>query len=372
MLEDGVYFSLPEAEYHSDSALGSGDHQQLLIRPVRFQYKRLAAWRESIGLGDDVRIDRTETLAQMLGTAAHVVTLMGLEEFENAYGTREDPPEGYAEDIEHIRQGLMATGDRDAIRLAGGMPKQAKRIEWVMLAKRFDVLTVEDWREGEDVRLAGKIVISKGWDARLRLIGRMLDVPRPDFDGLSIREKYLSEGMAEVSIFWTTEEGVRCKARIDWLRIAGMIDVKTHSGRDDLEPIESFARHIGTFGCDMQAAHYIDARAQLPRLVAEGRVFGAHDAGWLAAVAAHEKPAWAWIAIDTICPLELDIVEFPDELVMASAWSQVQQARKNYVTYRDLYGEDQPWVANRGRVVMHDEVFAFPPTNRGAARWTPA
>ena len=42
MLEDGIYFGLPEEQYHDDPALGYTDHKALLVNAVQWQAKRLA------------------------------------------------------------------------------------------------------------------------------------------------------------------------------------------------------------------------------------------------------------------------------------------------------------------------------------------
>jgi len=63
----------------------------------------------------------------------------------------------------------------------------------------------------------------------------------------------LSAGEAEVSIVWTDETGLRCKARIDWLAPSVAADLKTTK---DASP-EGFARAVATYRYHVQQAHYL-------------------------------------------------------------------------------------------------------------------
>lgn len=58
----------------------------------------------------------------------------------------------------------------------------------------------------------------------------------------------------ERPLFWTDDNGVKCKCRIDAFRPGLMIDLKT---AQDAET-ESFSREALRYGYDVQAAHYID------------------------------------------------------------------------------------------------------------------
>jgi hypothetical protein len=94
--------------------------------------------------------------------------------------------------------------------------------------------------------------------------------------------------MAEVSIFWTatvrTLDGgthkVRCKARIDYLKPRGIGDLKSVAN-ERRRPFPVACRlAIRDYRHDLQVAHYLDARAALPALVAAKNIFvkGGHSA----------------------------------------------------------------------------------------------
>lgn len=64
---------------------------------------------------------------------------------------------------------------------------------------------------------------------------------------------FASDGEPEVSMFWTDERsGVRCRARVDFLHRAGMVDLKTAR---DASP-GGFTRAAANLGYGLQAAAY--------------------------------------------------------------------------------------------------------------------
>lgn len=65
---DGIYFGLPEAEYHRDPALGSSGIRDLMISPLRY-------WVKSVHNPD--RPEEEESEAKDLGTYLHDLLLEG-------------------------------------------------------------------------------------------------------------------------------------------------------------------------------------------------------------------------------------------------------------------------------------------------------
>jgi hypothetical protein len=63
----------------------------------------------------------------------------------------------------------------------------------------------------------------------------------------------LKDGQSEVSMLWQAHGGIPCKARFDYYKGDGIIDIKT---TQDASP-DGFARNIAGFKYHMQAAHYL-------------------------------------------------------------------------------------------------------------------
>ena len=115
-------------------------------------------------------------------------------------------------------------------------------------------------------------------------------------------------GMSEVSIFWSRGDGIRRKARLDYLKAPGRDIDKTPGGVGDLKSASNFKRiefpracreAIANLRYEIQAAHYLEARAAIPRLLADGCVHGDHDAEWLGRVAQVRRHAFQFVFFAT-------------------------------------------------------------------------
>jgi len=222
-LAPGIYFWLPEAAYHADPALGSSD-----IRAMRADLDRW--WRGSRfnpNAAERELYARKTTKATEIGKAMHKLVLEGREEFEALYVRRPDDPEG-------------STGTDKAL-----LTKRAKK-ELVLDGQTL--LKGDEWDLCE--RTAG--LIERHPDLATALVG----------------------GMNEVSVFWRrTADGVMCKARFDRLKPNGVGDIKSIENERG-HPLErACIDAFLSYRYDMQAEHYLEARAQMRVLVARHKVF---------------------------------------------------------------------------------------------------
>jgi hypothetical protein len=293
---DGVYFGLPADLYHRDLAIGSTDIKALADEPEAYWYNSpLNPLRE-----DD---DDKETPSKILGTAAHTLLLDGLDVFLKRYVRR--PPE-----IKTLTERLRA----------------------------------EIAPNGEEV------LPTKGYDRIIHLAKAVTD------------HKHLAAafqgGMPEVSIFWTEDfEGVeiRRKARIDFLKPMGVNDLKTISpqGRGPLA-IEC-GRAIANYKYDVQVVAYLQARAQVPRLIREGKVYGLppersvfHNPNHRAYLdKLRDAPGWAFVFvfITTTGPARVWGCSYRlNNPLLAQAESVVTKALWNYAYAVKTWGYEKPWV----------------------------
>jgi hypothetical protein len=349
MIPDGIHFGLDEAAYHTDPALGSTDLKRLLINPVAWWANSEPGKRVLIGLGlaKEDGPDSEESLVKMFGSACHVKVLEP-HRFDLVYTEKEDMPVDYLASKDQIADELRQIG-------AYLPPSGAGRTEYVMAAKRAGLKVSDDWKVDELIRAEGRDVLSKRWMAQLRMIDHLLNAPQPALEGRSVREDTLSSGYAEVSIFWTDEAtGVRFKARLDYMRPAAIIDLKTYGSPADVAPVSFFLGQVAKYGYDFQRSCYVEAWKQLARLIPEGRIFGDVDPDWIKRVKIDREPLWRWVAVQTLGMPEVDWIDFTAQMAGMSADGQRREAVAAFVQYRDRFGMDTPWIALRGRIVVDD------------------
>lgn len=370
LLPEGLHFGLHEDLHRADPGLGSTDMKALLTSPVNGYWKRTPNGQRIMqALGIAQPEAESPSLAQIFGTAAHAL-LLEPERFDDLYVEDEDAPADYLTSKDVIREALMS---RAAAYLP---PKTAPREEWVMAAKRASLKVIEDWKVDFIIHAAGRTVLSKRWMAQLRMIDRIVRAKRADLGGKSIFDQNLTGGYAEVTVIWD-EDGVRMKARFDYMRTMGVIDVKTYQCPDDKPPISHFLGHIANYAYDLQAAHYMRAWEELGKAIADGRVFGAVDPAWLKRVKVDDKPAWRWLAISSMGLPEVDFVDFDAPTALSAANVQRQQAIETFRRYSEQFGHDEPWVSMRGRIVADDDTLnatgvARRMIGRGETTWTEA
>jgi hypothetical protein len=96
--------------------------------------------------------------------------------------------------------------------------------------------------------------------------------------------KAFTGGMPEVSVFWTdAQTGVPCKARFDYLKPRAIVDLKSYENVIGLPVRKAMARCVANYRYHIQAALYLEGARSAGRLIAEGRVFGDVDPGFMRA-----------------------------------------------------------------------------------------
>jgi hypothetical protein len=107
--------------------------------------------------------------------------------------------------------------------------------------------------------------------------------------------KAFTGGYPEVSIFATTRQGVRLKARIDYLRFHANVDLKSFRNWRD-KPIGKAIKDTVRFSWyDIQASHYLRMRGHVPALVKAGHVFGDVSDAWIDRLAKADDFRHVWI-----------------------------------------------------------------------------
>lgn len=283
--EDGIYFDFPETPYHLTGSLGSTNEKQLSVEPADF-------WCGSIynKIDEDEEAEK-EKESRMLGTANHTAILYGREAFEARY----------------------------APAWHNGSTREGKA-------------------ESADIAAAGKIRLKgKHWKRILLAEAAIRANPHT--------ANAFSGGANEVSIFWHDKNGIPKKARIDCLKIRANSDLKTIQPMDGTNFKRACKKQMASYSYHVQAEHYNEARRQIPRLLAEGRVFGDHDKMLLAKIAAQQEWSSVFVFLKkTSAPLTYGITISPGNPVLEKAREAIAHADTTYLAFREKFGFETPWL----------------------------
>lgn len=282
--EPGIYFGLDESAYHADPSLGSSNEKDLAKNPSKYWFE---SWM------NPSRPEDKSTPAQQRGTAVHVLVLYGETEFDRRY-----------------MRGAVHSSDMTA---------------------------------------AEKGALTKAANARAAVSGKIA-LPSDVYDNIAIASAMLAKnpalaraltgGLNEVSVFWRDPvNGLPKKMRIDCLKPRGMGDLKSIANKYDKAFERACIDSIVNYDYHVQAKHYMNGRALIPKLVADGRVHGAHDAALLKQVCAAKTWGWQWVWWQSEgAPITYSRIISPANPMMDLAQAVIDRADKNYVTYMERYG----------------------------------
>lgn len=337
--EDGVFLNMPMDRYQRDTALGSGGIKQCANNPVKWW------WKSAFNTIDpqQVETEAGERGHYRLGTAVHVATLDGkdasLDVYEAAYGvvpSTTTHPKALVTDA-HVKAELA----KMHLRPVPG--EKARRVEQLMAAdpeaQVLDVLV-------EEFHRSGRSWVTASEDARVRLLHGMITmspekVPLVEGEAITLRDVFRG-GLSEVSVFWTDENDIRQRGRLDYAKPRVTVDLKTFADwRDDLDFGPGLLREAWFRGYVTQWAHYDEARRQLRRLVAEGKVFGGtpEQRALLEEIAASDVWAWLWVfCITDGAPIVKGVRPDPGGIHYAKGVRQRETALTNFLYYRELFG----------------------------------
>ncbi len=206
-MNDGVYFDLDESQYHALPRLSASGVCNLLVSPATFWAR---SWLNPEREDED-------TAARIAGRAYHVAKLEP-HRFADLYArapSKDDYPDA---PITHadIKAALKDMGRNQTAGAGESVIEAAHRLRnagyegpiWHLELEAFET------QHGGKTALGGKLFDQIIHDAeRLRQdpdIGRLLE-----------------NGFPEVSILWTSKTGTKWKARLDWLSVSHIADLKT-------------------------------------------------------------------------------------------------------------------------------------------------
>lgn len=290
-IESGIYFGLDEDAYHGDPAIGSTDIRKLSYSPHDY-------WFGS-ALNEEQEKEDTSTPAQIFGRGVHKMVLEGRQAFEADFAACEYPG--------NIKAGKE---ERAAIEAAGKTPLKADEFKRILTA-------------GEAINANPHLA------------------------------EAFHAGVPEVSVFWDTPDGIRKKARFDFLKTRAIVDLKSIRNSRSIGFVEACRRALAEWNYPVQAEHYREGRNAMAALVDAGAVHGDHDPAWLRAVA--DNAEWAFV----FCfwqaegaPLTWATMLSPGNPVFDIARSTIAQAEANYAEFMSRFGPAKPWLLDEPLVEL--------------------
>jgi hypothetical protein len=278
---DGVYFGMSDTVYHADNALGSTSLKKLIGNASDW-------WWESAL--NPARPDDDDTPAKIFGRQLHQCVLEGAEKFK-----------------------------------AGHAPKY------------LNGATKEGKAEKADILAAGKTPVS------FKDYGKIL-AASAFIKANTTLAKAFEGGQPEVSVFWTVD-GIRFKARFDYLKMNAITDLKSLANMYGKEFDKACRDAVASYDYLVSAEHYSEGRRQMKRLVSAGKVFGPHDIDWLTKVATNEVFAFVFVFWQKDgAPISHGVKLSPGNPLFGYARAMIHKAVSNYGQYMKEFGTDRAWV----------------------------
>ena len=334
--EPGIYFSMPEDEYHADPALGSTSIKAIAIDPYEWQFDRL--------YGED-----RDTDALIFGRAIHARMLEGKEALHDKFCSEMPPdliPDGALDTVNDLKRFLSEHGQT---KFSGMLKPDLIR---AVLEINPNAPVVQVIKDRWDAANAGKTPMKpKRW-AQIEVAAAW--VQRDPLLKDVMKDGTFVEGAPEVSVFYE-DRSVRLKARLDRLLRHAIIDLKTFAPWYDGRLEHNALKVIGKLRYDLQEADYRRAWHRGKKLFAEGRVFGEEPfPGFLKECFNRPEPRWFWILVKSKGAPQPLVLEWQAEMARQTASEEVEAAIETYIRLRDEFGDDKDWVPQRQAFIATD------------------
>lgn len=331
----GIYFSMPDDEYHADPALGSSSIKALSVDPYEFQFDRL--------YGED-----KDTDALVFGSALHARILEGRAAFEAKFCSEFDKTTvvGALDTVAEIKAWLEQYGQT-------GLSAK-KKDDLIKLVQHIDPhqpiaeVIKHEWATANEGKIALK---PKRW-AQVETAARW--VQRDPLLSAVMEDGTFSHGAPEVSIFYE-ENGVRLKARFDRLLRHAIVDLKSFAPRGSGRIEDLALKAIQTMRYHIQSADYIRAWHRAKELHSAGKVFGDPPfASFLSECFDRDEPAWIWIMVKSVGAPQPLVIDWQASFVKKRAAEQVEEAIETFSRLREEHGDEAEWPPMRPAVVVSD------------------
>lgn len=288
----GIYFGMPEEEYHSIHACSASGLKKLSVSSMDYwACSRLNPERVEVDAKDK---DDGKLSPMELGRAYHAYICEGKAAFDERYAVALDKDEVRDHCKLHAIPFCVTVADiRQAIDHAGGKPKGTAKeplieqlLDLVPTAIVWDQLVAKH-REANE----GKTMISPTLYRRICIADAMIK------SDPQLKDAFTG-GYPEVSIFWYDEStGIPCKARLDYLKMNYLIDLKSFGNKQGKPIQRAIDMAISYEKYYLAVAFYLAAIAAAKKMVRDTKgmcVFQRHGERFGNAVNAVIEWCWKW------------------------------------------------------------------------------
>lgn len=326
----GVYFGLPEDDYHADVSLGSTDIKNLVRGPADYWFaSKFNPMRED-----------SDSPAKAWGRAFHKLVLEGPDAFAARFAT-EPAPADYP-------GCLVSADDLKAYAKEKGEPVSGTKADLIARIRKHDAgVPIFD----EIIAAFKATVAEAGIEVLKPTVRAEVETAAASISENPHLANAFSGGVPEVSIFWR-QAGLPLKARFDFLKPAVFLDLKRCANPLGLPFDEAALRAIGNYRYDIQVRHYLDGWAMMLEHARAGLVFGECPLpdGW-GELMADPDDARAVLVFHqaTGAPITKAFEIGARSTALAKAQRQIDEAKARWLDHMTRIGPATPWHA-------HDEI----------------
>lgn len=320
--DNGIFFGMPEDEYHAANALSASGIKWLRISPLDY-------WARSAMNPD--REPEEESAAKVIGKAYHKRIVEGAGAFRASFAPEVDPKD-------HPTALRTVDDLKEAIAALNAKPKGKNKGELIAQLAALDP-SVKVWSLIEADHAAihdGKTMLPADLIRKIEISAAMIE-KHPDL------KKAFTGGYPEVSIFWTDPEFcIPMKARLDYLKRAAVVDLKTFENVNGMPIDKAIARTIANYKYHIQARLYLDAVREAKKHIKAGRVFGEVEPAFLDAVAKSDGHTFMFLFQQKgVAPIARGVI-LPS-ITLDIGQVEIDDAKRRYAECRETFGAD-PWI----------------------------
>lgn len=347
LLPLGLHFGLDEDTYHADPALGSSSLKAIHQDAIEWQFQRLHG-------------EETDSYAKLWGSALHARVLEGRAAFERKYRiapAKEDFSKDLLVTVEDLKDFLKGYGvwipskATKAELIALVLQCDDKAEIWDKIIGDFNASLEKDGGQKIEPKMAKEIAVAVQWLSRHPKVKGVMD------DGAFVG------GAPEVSYFYE-DQGVRLKARFDYVYPSLLVDLKSFRPWQPTETRRAVVKAIRSFRYDHQSAAYRKALAAAREEFVAGTlpVHGEPPTDtFLDLLFEQDEVTWVWLMVKAKGAPTVSLVEFPTDLdVYAAAYAEMDAAIHKYAQLRDRFGDDKDWEPDPDVIILQRD--DFPPS----------